>query len=577
MNGDNSYFESALCCLLEVVKLLCDPRSATVVSKYDTYLRLQPDETDQSDILTAAGSFMTSSTDYLWAYSNDQDRLQWEVEENHSLSCSMEIREADESAVKPVLVFGKHIHTEGGSICITEVIAVDVLRSGNVGGSLYFSALVRCSNANEEANSSTDRMYLLFVAVDNETPEVYSACALDKLLLFDQTPTSVRCIAHNLAVVSGTNGLLGLVKCNDSGVSSIHSLVEDNMLSPLPAEFVLSHSGDVTITAVDCVYNMGVDGCDITIVSGDSEGTVCMWRINSDTGNGYLLHKPYLVEYEVRRVFSLHLSPSSGEVAIGLCDRLLLLHYSDCNTDMCTPTCESIDVFEGGQALYGVVFEEECIRVWRVVDQTNSTLPGIAVTSWSRKYRCEQDEYNDSDTAIVMTSAEITTYITDSLVIAEAIAVPSDPISPPRALQLLPTVSESALTVDNDIIMDHHARHASHFASFGMFRPESPSELRVEQNTQHLRCMIEWYKHEHSAVFLRVKSVLAVLRVLQQSPSVEFLATILRSSIDDTVAILCADMSHFIDIHTMEVTGVVQVNHTCVDLLAWLCSTECSR
>lgn len=374
-------------------------------------------------------------------------------------------------------------------------------------------------------------------------------------------------MSPNLAVVSGSNGLLGLIQSNSNSNWST-----DSPQTAPPLNLVRSHGGDVAITAVDFVLCDGADGCDITLASGDSDGTVCVWRVCASIGRGYLLHKPYELETEARRVFSLTLSPCGSKVAVGLCDRMQLLTFSRFENEGQNLLMECLDVCGDEYAIYSVSFDREYLRIWRVGRQ-ESNENGIVVTTWQHNH---QDYFKDGEDVKLISLAgsvvEVIECLDDGSNAVEATIVE------PVTVSLLPTVNASVIRADDDIIIDHHARHASHFSAFGMHRPESPMEHRVLQEVKHLKFMMHWVSHEHSRVFLRVKPILAVLCVLhQQHPSMEFLASVLRWTVEDVVNTIRSDLQNLLTFRSDSGTEVVYTEPAFIELLAWLCSTDCER
>lgn len=501
-----SQIKSAVCNLLEVDRIFCDSRSAQVFSSSGSFVELLPTQVRRSDIFFTSAKSMTSTASLWWEHVGDSDRLCF-VNVNHShppWPMTVSGNPLYASSTRSTLLIGDYIRMQEMCVEVNQVIAVDVLSADLTAPILHFCILLegailpgnsmygvnhfeteayrdgatdlnslnhRAHGSNSSANSDdeenqhsippqeTQRQFVLvFVAVVDDIPSVLCTCALHELVLHDQTPTSVRYATSGVALVSGSNGLLGLVKMgadvesvdftlsNAKGAQacsnqvkihrggarstySTYSMIEDTLLRDLPASHVRTHAGDAAITAVD-VLRCEVSGVNQTIlVSGDTNGVVCMWQLDAIKGTAGLRFEPYQVDSEARRIVSLHLSPSGAHVAVGLIDRLLLLNTpspsSTLTSTSVTTSASSPNIFHalsstsssslysqqrgrasnkqglhvracldmlcGTQARYGVYFHDDCLRIWRVVNEVRSPcVPGVS-------YKTELDSFADND------------------------------------------------------------------------------------------------------------------------------------------------------------------------------------
>lgn len=515
---------SSLGTFLEVSRIHPALTSAEIYTYDGDIIRVHSNQLTRSPIYHTTSECMVSTAAFRWEHVGELDRLLYHsMLGDPELPCSAPPADPDylhnHPLNKPTLFIGDSIHMHDLVVDISSVLMVDALTpttdvavprfallvEGSLGPGANYGLIHRQTDASlihrafdvyrdgaTEVNSprslaggdassadsndeehhhsippyETDRRYLvIFVAVLDGVPVVECACTLRDHVLHDQIPTSIRYAAPSLAVVSGTNGLLGLVRaglpetalftgealmeaarppvrcaCGPRASYSWFSLVEDSLQPPGWAVTELTHAGDSAITAVNACYHCSPDGVqEVVLVSGDSRGVICMWSVDPLRCSGRLRCPPYQVTSEARRVCSLTVAPSGRHVAVGLLDRLLLLGVNA--RDGATTTSGAtfgagllyvrscLDMLCGGAfARYGVAFSPTYLRVWRVMNEVRS--PPCPVAS----YRTELDSFPEqeagrqhSHTAGVLYE-DLGTYSVDETMAEDASALRSIPI-----------------------------------------------------------------------------------------------------------------------------------------------------
>eukprot|EP01032_Pedospumella_encystans_P029255 gene29255-33042_t len=260
-----SQIKSAVCSFLEVDRIFCNSQSAQVFSSSGSFVDLHPAQVRRSDIFHTYAKCMTSTASLWWEHIGDSDRLGF-VNSNCSSPVWPVTAEGNPQhpfSTRSTLLIGDYIHMQEMCVEVSQVIAVDVLSADLTAPILHFCILLEgailpgnslfggssfdteayrdgatdqnsphhANGSNSSANSDdeenqhsippqeTQRQFVLvFVAVVDDIPSVLCTCALHELILHDQTPTSVRFVTSGAALVSGSNGLLGLVKMGASVV-----------------------------------------------------------------------------------------------------------------------------------------------------------------------------------------------------------------------------------------------------------------------------------------------------------------------------------------------------------------------
>jgi hypothetical protein len=165
---------------------------------------------------------------------------------------------------------------------------------------------------------------------------------------------------------------------------------------------LVTHAADACITALS---HSGEESS--MFASGDSNGCVCLWRLEESNDNMDILDEwsedgtknacrkvPHLVAKPIHisgdggsgsnikttskgsRINSLFISPSGRHVAVGLHDRLLLVAVGQKNSDeqhdlSALPHLyvrSSLDIITGCRAVYSVVFRSLQMHIWRITD-----------------------------------------------------------------------------------------------------------------------------------------------------------------------------------------------------------------
>lgn len=172
---------------------------------------------------------------------------------------------------------------------------------------------------------------------------------------------------------------------------------------------IITHAADACITA------LSYSGEESSVfASGDSNGCVCLWRLEESSDNIDSIDEwsedetiltcrkvPHLVAKPIQiagdggsgcilkttskggRINSLFLSPSGRHVAVGLHDKLLLIAIglTNCEEKQESSTLpslyvrSSLDIVTGCRAVYSVVFRSLQMHIWRITDTPQPHLP----------------------------------------------------------------------------------------------------------------------------------------------------------------------------------------------------------
>ena len=204
----------------------------------------------------------------------------------------------------------------------------------------------------------------------------------------DQCPRKVRLLGRSEAIISGSNGLLGLVTVKDGRSLDRTDFLHLNYDKLVADEFVSPHPASSFITAVDTSKSNTRQTR--LIVSGDDAGNVCMWGVSGrkaavTAGETDALLASVCVD---SRVVSLCMGGESTAV-VGTTQRLLLLELER-HGGRHNLYVRSVLDDASGRALYAVAFGEQAISIWRVLRRSAEDL---AVSMW-RHPNVEHPEFN---------------------------------------------------------------------------------------------------------------------------------------------------------------------------------------
>lgn len=253
----------------------------------------------------------------------------------------------------------------------------------------------------QPANASCQRrFYVVFGLTQYEMVSIENIIPLQNLFL-DQRPCGLLYQERNIAVVYGTNGLLGVInlvekeslpidsemkhpnieskECHGVFFQSLTKDYENPILKTNSTNFTnqSNHLNNATITAVTFTPGFGI------LVSGDSFGCICVWNLYTTHSDIY--EHPLIASYQLNtnknqemmsknvddtlyhQIHSLSISTTGKLIAVGLFDRCLLLSI---NTETSTIIMKGfLDIVTHLRANYHVRFTcRGQIVIWRIMN-----------------------------------------------------------------------------------------------------------------------------------------------------------------------------------------------------------------
>ena len=236
------------------------------------------------------------------------------------------------------------------------------------------------------------KYFFLYASYHRGVVHVCKCVELNQYLISDQIPCNVLCAGPELAVVSGTNGLLGILPMDTTTPPSIRanpdrfhgergdikeyiSLTKDSIVDDSTETTTLptnqtSHRKSAAVTLTSFSSNSSI------LVTGDTDGLLCWWRIG---GREERYRVNLILSYGTtnsERLHSLQISPNGFLTAVGLSNSLILLHQKEVivGTESGTPSsiCSIVpvpaclDFIENVKPRYKVSFEKDAIHIWRI-------------------------------------------------------------------------------------------------------------------------------------------------------------------------------------------------------------------
>ena len=237
------------------------------------------------------------------------------------------------------------------------------------------------------------KYFFLYASYHRGMVHVCHSVELNQYLISDQIPCNVLCVGPELAVVSGTNGLLGILPLDINAPTSTGSnqdtstkehgdireyisltkdiIAEGNTenASATPIHLT-SHQNSTAVTLTSFSSNSSI------LVSGDTDGLLCWWKVGSrDERYRSSLIASYTPNTS-ERLHSIQISPNGCVTAVGLHNSLILLRQkevtlgteSDGSSPICSivPVPACLDFIENMKPRYSVSFEKDLIHIWRI-------------------------------------------------------------------------------------------------------------------------------------------------------------------------------------------------------------------
>ena len=142
----------------------------------------------------------------------------------------------------------------------------------------------------------------------------------------------------------------------------------------------------------------------------------------------------------------------------------------------------------------------------------------------------------------------------------------SVPTSVPREVGLL-----------GGAIIDHRARHSTHYTSYGMVRPSRSQHHRRSPEYDNLKLMLAWFQHDSSESFLRVKTVLSILCACYQPPTVGIIAAAMEVPHAEVSRLIRTELAEILAVSSEDKRSVVTLHPAYTGLYKWLCSEDIQR
>lgn len=324
------------------------------------------------------------------------------------------------------------------------------------------------------------RYYIIFgiVHVFSQNINVERVMSIQEDIFLDQHPTNLLYQEKNIAIIYGTNALLGMINLNyppsksciekmllDENSKKEQALSTDEALNncpqfqmltndtelPLSLNAVLSHANDAMITAIEYKPSSAI------LCSGDDHGVLCLWRLNftsklsSSPSESKSLSNQPLLTLPIRlgtRIYSLALSSTGHLIAVGLWNQLLLITYSE----NILYVKASLDIVPGFRALYLCHFgQSNTLTIWRIMNSsskgdyaTNSNYThnrlGLSITTWLHHNLQEFDSGLD---ALIQSDELVSNNVDNPIVLQNLGYLPSkaEIISQPARELILPQLT----------------------------------------------------------------------------------------------------------------------------------------
>jgi hypothetical protein len=126
------------------------------------------------------------------------------------------------------------------------------------------------------------------------------------------------------------------------------------------------------------------------------------------------------------------------------------------------------------------------------------------------------------------------------------------------------------------VILDHRARNHSHYTAYGMERPRrTPRRPHLDQIS--LRALLQWFHHDSSDSFQRVRDILCILSACYQPPSVGIISAALEMPLLDVARLLRTDLAELLFLVSDDKRSPVTVRAQHKNLLKWMTSEHPSR
>eukprot|EP01036_Dinobryon_divergens_P022469 gene22469-30726_t len=265
------------------------------------------------------------------------------------------------------------------------------------------------------------KYFFLYASYHRGVVHVCKCVELNQYLISDQIPSNVLCAGSELAVVSGTNGLLGILPL-DTTIPSIigtnsdrlqhgehedikeyisltkDSIAEDSTESTTPMN-QSGHRNSTAITLTSFSSNSSI------LVTGDSDGLLCWWRVG---GRDERYRVNLISSYGTinsERLHSLQISANGFLTAVGLSNSLILLRQKEVileeesggSSPICSvvPVPAYLDFIENVKPRYKVSFEKDAINIWRICKHNSH---------YNRSHQSTSRTLNSSSSSVVENS-----------------------------------------------------------------------------------------------------------------------------------------------------------------------------
>jgi hypothetical protein len=127
------------------------------------------------------------------------------------------------------------------------------------------------------------------------------------------------------------------------------------------------------------------------------------------------------------------------------------------------------------------------------------------------------------------------------------------------------------------VVLDHRARHHSHYSAYGMVRPSRTSYRRPPPEQDSMRTMVALFGHDSSVAFQRAKTILSILCASFQPPAIGIIAAAMEAPVAQVSQVIREDMLDLVLVSPEDKRSVVTMRPAHKNLLRWLCCEDRRR